>query len=224
MNSFDVKQLNLIGKKVFLDYNPSTKTYDISNISISFNTYRGFWRLTSSSPGASLLVRNYFNSQTTIIRDTLKRINTEIELDQFAHLNAEKLRDLLKPFMSTKIDIESYNKTRKLVDLFFEHFVALDEGLRFHRKILVPLLFVPLDSQILNCVDLFSSDDRKKLGIPSNMSFSRIKTKNLYNTIQTFLKEQAQLLNVENTIYFDLIWNNSHLSNASNLYDLKNQK
>ncbi len=120
--------------------------------------------------------------------------------------------------------LKSFNKTRKVLDLYFEHLVALDSRFtKTEREKLSGLLFLPLDSWIIKNDFVFSSSERKELKLNMNYTFSCIRTLEHYYEIQNYLKEN--LKGLEHRIYFDLFWKSQYKNtNAKNLIELHFRK
>jgi len=109
------------------------------------NTFRGFYRLDKSQPGAKMVFVNFFVSQRDIILDKLMSVRTRNDL----HLLCNKLKEEIHSKL-TNCDpdqLNSYNKIRKPVDLYLEHLIGMARELDGARKRLIPLLFLPLDNQ-----------------------------------------------------------------------------
>lgn len=220
MNLVVTNRFNLVGKKVFLDYKSNFSYHEVVKISISFNTYRSFWRIDKSKSGAKKIVDSFLLNEHLALINSLKLVSTEIELEKLSHRYCEEIRRLLQVYIKPEANLNSYNKTRKLIDLFIEHLVALSSDLKDHRSNLVPLLFVPIDSQILKCKDLIDKSTRTQLGIKNTSSFASIESRVKYTEIQKILKKRSVNLGIKYRIYLDLIWNNRYQSDADNLLDL----
>jgi hypothetical protein len=103
--------------------------------------------------------------------------------------------------------------------------VAMAFELDAYRARLIPLLFVPLDSQILQHPELLTYDDRRKHSIPNRASYQDIQTESIYRAIQTILSDRAAALTVRHRrpfapIYFDLIWCERYKNWGSNIWEI----
>lgn len=214
------KRFNLVGKKIFLDYKSNFKYHEVVKISISSSTYRSFWRIDKSKPGAKKNVDSFLLNENSALINSLKLVSTETELEKLSHRYCEEIRRLLQVYIKPDANLNSYNKTRKLIDLFLEHLVSLSSDLKDHRCDLVPLLFVPLDSQILTYKELIDKTTRTQFRITNTSSFACIETRENYKALQEVLKKTAVDLGINHRIYLDLIWNNRYQSDADNLIDL----
>ena len=222
MNQQKALQFNEVGVRVFLNFKGTSTYENVVKYSITSNTYRSFWRIDNSKPGAKKIVDDYLTLNKSNIVCKLKSMSNEKELDDFSHLHCEAIRKLLGQMIRLDAKLDSYNKTRKLVDLFVEHLVALCSELENYKSILVPILFIPLDSQILRDIDLFNLTERKAFGIKNSSSFACVDQKEKYNKLQSFLKSKAIDLKISHRIYLDLAWNNRYLSTGENLLILHN--
>ena len=80
-------------------------------------------------------------------------------------------------------------------------------------------MFLPLDSQMFQSDFVFSDKERQELKIKKEFTFKDILEQSHYNEIQEFLKQKANLIGLENKIYFDLEWNDRWKSNGNNLFE-----
>jgi len=120
--------------------------------------------------------------------------------------------------------LASYNKVRKPVDLYIEHLVAMSFDLEAARQVLVPLLFLPLDSQILESSELFTNRELAQHGLRRSSTYSEVTTERSYLALQAIITRRAN--EVANAlgrpfwpIYFDLLWNGRHSNWGGNLFE-----
>ena len=113
----------------------------------------------------------------------------------------------------------SFNKLRKPIDIFIEHLIAMETNFSSVRQNLTKHMFLPLDSQMFQSDFVFSDKERQELKIKKEFTFKDILEQSHYNEIQEFLKQKANLIGLENKIYFDLEWNDRWKSNGNNLFE-----
>jgi hypothetical protein len=118
----------------------------------------------------------------------------------------------------------SFNKIRKPVDLYIEHLVAMSLELKESRQVLIPLLFLPLDCQILGCLELFSDRELAQRSLRRTSTYSDVTSEETYSALQAIITRRAN--EVSNAlgrpfyaIYFDLVWNNRHSNWGGNLFE-----
>ena len=190
---------------------------------INSNTYRGFHRMDTALPGPKEIIYDYIGSHLPEMIKALKSMTSKEDLDYFAMIITEDLRDQLSANVMSHM-LGSFNKVRKPVDLLLEHLVAMSSELSTCRKALVPLLNIPLDSHLFKSDVIFDEGARKELGITKRMSFQHIRSESQYQEIQTYLEEKAQDLSAVfgkdfYPIYFDLIWNDRYERGGKNLFE-----
>jgi hypothetical protein len=120
--------------------------------------------------------------------------------------------------------LKSYNKVRKPVDLYVEHLVAMAVDLDDVRAKLVPLLFLPLDSQILRHCAHFSDQELADHCLSRASTYKDITTERSYAALQTMLVQKAMAVAESrdrpfHVIYFDLVWNDRYLNRGRNLFE-----
>jgi hypothetical protein len=121
------------------------------------NTFRGFYRVDKACPGAKEGFINYFLEQRGALVDALSAVRTRDDLNRLSNRICEGVR--VKLSNCSPAQLKAYNKVRKPVDLYIEHLVAMATELGEVRAGLVPLLFLPLDSQILAHLGLFTESE-----------------------------------------------------------------
>ena len=120
--------------------------------------------------------------------------------------------------------MESFNKLRKPVDLYIENLVTMAEELSRNRTLLVPWLFLPLDSQMLGNPAVFSEQQLRSVGLGRGATYKDVSTEADYLALQEMA--QANALRLARTsghfsrIYFDLFWNKRWTRAGSNLLEL----
>ena len=128
---------------------------------------------------------------------------------------SNSLRDMFlieydKHIFNTKTDILSYNRVRKIIDLYLQHLVSMARELDNVRKRIIPFLFLPLDSKIFISKDIFTEDELKRAGINRNSSYGSLKSRDKYDLLQNLLIDKSIKLSEKDNnfspVYFDLIW------------------
>ena len=148
------------------------------------------------------------------IINELHQIRTREEMDEFEDKLFMSLQEALLSYSTLTLIKESYNRIRKIVDLYFEHIVAMAEEIdSATRKRLTPLLFLPIDSWIIENEAIFDSESIYRWSLTRNSSFGEIRTKKLYDDMQRYLVRKANEISMSlgkdfNVIYFDVFWNN----------------
>lgn len=121
--------------------------------------------------------------------------------------------------------LQSYNKIRKPLDLYFEHWVAMASELSTVRQRLVPLLRLPLDSQMFQSPHLFSDSDLRGIGLSRQSTFHEVKSADHYQKLQTIVKQRAdRMQRYSRTGFsshlFDLWWNDRYRKSGGNLFEM----
>ncbi len=139
-------------------------------------------------------------------------IRTREDMDAFEHELFQSLQEALLPYTTTSMIHESYNRTRKIVELYLEHIVAMASEIENeNRKSLIPLLFLPMDSWIIGDELIFDGYSISRWGLTRKSSFGLIKTRSLFDDMQRYLVEKAKELSMVldadfHVIYFDVFW------------------
>lgn len=189
---------------------------------VETNTFRGFHKIDKSTPGSAEAFRNHLTTR----RDDLVAALLKIEERRDLHELQNRLRvELRGRLFNIKQDmLAPYNKIRKPLDLYIEHLVAMASELAPRRHVLVPYLYLPLDSQILGQHELFSDRELRTHGLNRNSSYSQIRSEAAYLALQEIVKEKARLWGAAcgrtfHPIYFDLLWNGRYQNWGSNLFE-----
>ena len=189
---------------------------------VEMNTFRGFHRVIKNCPGAQEGFRSYFVEERINLTHALEQVETREQLHELQNRICESLRGRLKNVRSEQL--RSYNKLRKPVDLYIEHLVNMALELDTHRSRLTPLLFLPLDSQILQHPELFTDNELRTEGLSRRSTYKDVTTETMYQSMQQLLKQKAdgiasQLHRSFHVIYFDLIWGSRFRNWGSNLFE-----
>jgi hypothetical protein len=205
-----------------LEYYKSDNLHEISEIfELSFDptTYRTFRRKDITKSGPKELFGEVLNDEYIgEIIEKLKDIENENDLISIKDEIITELKENLKK--NIKIDLEPYNTIGKTVDLFLEHLVSLCNKFDDNdRKKIIPLLFLPINSKIIEPNLIFSKEDIKEIKKECNKTTSMLKDKKKYLFIQNIIKDKANNLGI-NRIYFDLIWGERYLYEGNNFDEL----
>ncbi|KAA8601348.1 hypothetical protein F0Z19_1075 [Vibrio cyclitrophicus] len=212
-----IKRMNEVGNMVFLTPTPLLSYEALVLKSLGSNTYRGFHRKNNNCLGASHTFRDVLNEKKDYLIHALNNLTSEVELNTLANeLCSELIVELSKNIIP--LQLQSFNKVRKPVDIVFEHFVAMGEDFAPARKTATRWLFLPLDSQMFQSEFIFTAQEAKSLDIKRRFTYKDIKTAQHYAEIQNFLKDKATKIGLKHRIYFDLVWNKRFESNGTNLF------
>lgn len=197
---------------------------------VGTNTFRGFHTLDRTHPGSASIFRGYFLEKRAALLSALEGIETPDELHDLANRVCVELRARLaaniKPHQLT-----AYNKLRKPVDLYLAHMAAMAQELDDARATLVPLLSLPLDSQMFSlcppldaCPALFADQELADYGLNRQATFSAVQKESAYRGLQAIVRERAQRLTaiserLFHPIYFDLFWNDRYRRWGGNLFE-----
>jgi hypothetical protein len=197
-------------------YGDQRKMYAVAQ-----NTFRGFHRIDKSCAGAKEEFLAYFTTQKNRLVDSLSKIENRDDLNELEDSICEEVCRMLSNCKPNQLD--SYNKIRKPVDLYIEHLVSMSNELDHVRKKLVPLLFLPLDSQVFMHPDLFDINDLKNFSLKRKSTYQGVQTKETYIALQQLLltkvvKISNQIKKPFYVIYFDLIWNDRYKKWGNNLF------
>ena len=93
------------------------------------------------------------------------------------------------------------------------------------RSKLVPMLFLPLDSQMFEHVDVFKEQDLRAHHLSRRSSCKDVADEGTYRSLQDLAASEASTLAKKygatfHPIYFDLLWNGRHQRQGSNLFEL----
>jgi len=212
-----IASINKVGQQVF--YNPKPLLdYDILvKKSLGPNTYRGFHKVDKSKSGSKEAFEKVLIDNSKFIIDTLLTAETEKELDTFEKEICKTLKKELKKNIDNR-QLNSFNKLRKPIDIVVEHLISMGTDFASGRQKLTQHLFLPLDSQMFQSNFVFSDKEISELKIKRSFSFKDIVDEKHYYEIQSFLKEKAITVGVDNRIFFDLVWNDRYKSKGKNLF------
>jgi hypothetical protein len=187
---------------------------------VAQNTWRGFHKLDKEGIGSKDIFVPYFNKNRETIISQLKCIKTVEELEEFQDKITKQLKDMLMKCIKNNM-LNSYNKVRKPVDLYIEHIVSMAEEFTVdERERLVPLLFLPLDSQIFASEYIFSDKELYSFGLKRGSTFQDVKSSKIYKAMQkSLLEKSAKIQGNFHRIYFDFFWNERYKKSGDNLFE-----
>lgn len=189
---------------------------------VAQNTFRGFYRINQKCPGAKTEFIKYFLDQRAALIDELSSVMTRSQLDRLSNTLCQAVKANLTNCVPSQL--HAYNKLRKPIDLYLEHLVAMAVELESARSRLVPLLFLPIDSQILSHPGIFSDRELSSYGLSRSSTYRDVAKETSYAGLQALLsRKAASVANARNrpfhVIYFDLIWNGRHNNWGGNLFE-----
>ncbi len=156
-------------------------------------------------------------SKKEFIIRSLLNARSEKDIDKLSRDLCDFIKNDLQKCI-IPLQLLSYNKIRKPVDIIVEHFVALCIELDSVRVNLISFLFLPLDSWMFRSDFVFSDSEIDNLWISRNFTFKDIEEEEDYYLIQNFLREKAKSIHIEHRIFFDLIWWDRYKKNLKNLF------
>jgi hypothetical protein len=192
-------------------------------MAVDRNTFRGFHKIDKDGVGAGEIFRNYFVQHRDGLVSALESTRSADDLHGLLNRVSEEIREGLvniKPSM-----LASYNKIRKPVDLYIEHLVAMAEELDGSRERLIPLISLPLDSQMFQHHEVFGDTELQTAGISRRSTYMEVRDEEAYRYLQGRLvshaadiSDRAQRLFFP--VYFDLLWNSRYSNPGVNLFEL----
>ncbi|HLO96630.1 MAG TPA: hypothetical protein VK195_20150 [Burkholderiaceae bacterium] len=185
-------------------------------------TFRGFHRSNKACPGAKAAFVTYFLEQRATLVGALSAIRNRVDLDRLSNRICEDVRGKLSNCRPAQL--EAYNKIRKPVDLYLEHLIAMAAELDAVRARLVPLLFLPLDSQMFAHPCLFTGSELAALRLSRRASYKDVSTEGIYSALQLLVARKAEVVaNARqrpfHAIYFDLLWGDRFCGRGGNLFE-----
>jgi hypothetical protein len=188
---------------------------DPLTVIISSNTYRGFHKINKNGKGCKCIAHEYFESNQKRIIKKLGQITNRYELDKFSEKLTTELKQKLTNIKKEKL--KSYNKVRKLIDLYLEHLVLLSPNTCIsNRNKLLLILFIPLDQHILTNM----RDYLKPEKIPLRPTMSSVIDKGMYDRIQKKLSDFCKQHKIPAPIALDLLWRDRYEKNGNDFMEL----
>lgn len=214
-------KLNQKGDQIFLHSSPPMNFQYLHTRTLTGDTYRGFHMIDKLKPGPKNIFEKYFAEKKAVLISQMLGLKTEEDLNLFEIEICKELKSFLKANINN-LQLISYNKIRKPVDIAIEHFMAMATECNDCRGCLTNFLFLPLDSSMFQSHTVFSDRDIFKLRIKRSFTFKDIKERSHYVEIQKFLKEKAVDIGLKNRIYFDLLHRDRYNSSGTNLLTTNN--
>ena len=182
-------------------------------------TFRGFRRVDQDRPGAKHMYDSYFRENKKSVLEDLAGVTGRDKLHDLAdHWRREIVAKLdnVKPEL-----LWSYGRTRKPIDLYVMNLTALAEELADARPRLVPLLFLPLDSQMFQ--KAIPESELRKHGLSSGSSFGDVKSEKTYLALQSGVSAHAEELGrslgvTVHPIYLEMLWRDRVRGEGSNIF------
>ncbi len=186
------------------------------------NTFRAFRRVSKNCPGAKKEFSNYFVEERASLADALSALHNRVGMHRLSNRICDGIRARLINISPPQL--RAYNKIRKPVDLYLEHLVAMAVELDRVRETLIPLLFLPLDSQILAHPGLFTDEDLATHNLSRSSTYKDITSERTYSDMQKLLVKKAEAVAAKRRrpfypIYFDLLWNHRYRNWGGNLFE-----
>lgn len=169
----------------------------------------------------------FLSKKDWIINKLRTSIRTKEAMDAFEQELFISLQEALITYSTPTLIKESYNRIRKIVELYLEHIVSMASEIDSDtRNLLTPLLFMPIDSWIIKNELIFDSESIYSWGLNRSSSFGEIRNKTLFDNMQSYLVKKAndisKVLGEEfHVIYFDLFWNNRLNMPGGNLFGVQ---
>jgi len=196
------------------------------------NTWRAHHRKDTTRAGSSKIFMNFFTDNKNKILNDLQGVKNRSTLHGVANFWVSEIRPKLNN-VKTHI-LNSYNSIRKPIDLYFYCLVSMAvEVPNETRSFLIPILFLPVDSQILGTFSLgrnqefhiFSYNQLRELGLTHQSSYGHVKTENTYNKLQDIITDRAKEVGKCCSapfypIYFEMLWNERYKRTGENIFEL----
>ena len=208
--------INNSGNKIFHDPTPLHDYNYLIEHSLGSNTFRGFHKIDKLKPGSKDAFYRLFDENAETVITQLKQIKSEQDLHNFNNELCNRLESLLSYNIKSH-QLTSYNKLRKPIDIVVEHLIAMCHEFADVRNKITKYLFLPLDSMMFSSQIVFSDEEIKTLSLNRKFTFKDITNQSHYIKIQDFLIQKTQRVNLEERIFFDLLWNRRYLSSGTNL-------
>lgn len=198
---------------------------------VSTNTWRSHHRLDKSKDGSSAAYKAFFTSNRDELIEKLESTRDRQELHALANQVVSQIKGRLG---NTKDKVlASYNSLRKPVDLYLMNLVAMATEIdAATRSRLIPLLYLPIDSQILDSFalpgdetfSLFTKQELRSKGLKAGSSYGHVATEGTYLDLQAIISrrasEAASASGVQyHPIYFDMLWNQRYERLGRNLFE-----
>lgn len=191
-------------------------------LAVAQNTFRGFHRRDKSLEGAKQAFTSYFLENQREIVDSLSTVKNTQHLDSICDEMCESIKSRLANVKQSQL--VPYNKVRKPVDIYVQHLICMADCFSDLRSVLVPVLRLPLDSQIFRCEHIFTDQELASANLTRRSTFQDVRTLACYLHLQSLLSEKAnkqadRLRGRFVPVFYDLIWNDRYLRWGGNLFE-----
>lgn len=182
-------------------------------------TFRGFYKVVKTLGGAKEVYDSFFlRNKHTLLKEFAGVRNRES-----LHRLSDKWRQqIVKGLGNIRPEhLASYGKTRKPIDLYVMNLVAMADEFGGLREQLVPLLFLPLDSQMFQ--KAFTADELRPFGLSARSTYGDVRGANDYWALQDVANSRARDLTERlgttvHPIYLDMLWRDRINGHGQNLF------
>lgn len=199
---------------------------------VAKNTWRAHHRQDKSQVGSSTIFINFFVKNKNSILHDLKNVQSRKSLHDVSNVWVSNISPELKN-LKTHV-LNSYNSIRKPIDLYFFALISMaEEFSNDFRSSLIPLLFLPVDSQMLgkfpignnHDFHIFDYNQLRGLGLTHLSSYGHIKTEKTYIDLQKIASLRAKEISESCSlpfypIYFELLWSHRYKRDGGNIFEL----
>lgn len=182
-------------------------------------TFRGFYKIDKSLTGAKEVYDRFFLENKESILRRLQNIEDQSNLHD---LSDEWRQSIVRQLGNIRPEhVKSYGKTRKPIDLYTMNLIALSAEAGILRERIVPLLLLPLDSQMFQ--KAFSADELRPFGLTSRSTYGDLRSEKDYTALQGVANRRARDLTKQfgtsvHPIYLEMLWRNRMSGEGQNLF------
>lgn len=238
-----LKQAQQSAETIFLNPSVLYKYEDIiKGVTVNGTTKKAVDLNTTQAFGKKLTYGNFYDNKKKamevcdeffiskkdrIINELNSHIQTKEAMDAFEHELFIGIQKSLLAYTTPILIEESYNRIRKVVELYLEHIMSMASEIDGEtRKLLTPLLFLPIDSWIIKNESIFDSKNIYCWGLTRGSSFGKIRKKTLFDDMQRYLAKKANEISIVlgkefHVIYFDVFWKNRLDIPGGNLFGVQ---
>jgi hypothetical protein len=231
MKAFIVGESTFLHPKIKYDYDQiidgviiegkKQKAVDVNTTQAFGRKFRNGGNFYDNKLKAMEVFDRYFKEQRFFVISRIRDVHKKSDLDILEQDIYKALFNILK---TAEVKLDSYNRIRKIINLYIEHIVAMANEIDDDtRATMTPLLFLPIDSKIIGNEKIINTYYREKWGLKSNSGFGDIKDKRTFDEIQEYivnlsLSISAMLNKAFCPIYFDVFWGKRLNSSGINLF------
>lgn len=182
-------------------------------------TFRGFYKLNKALRGAKEVYDSFFVQNERTIQANLSAVTDRNALHRLCD---EWRQQIVRGLSNIRSEhVTSYGKTRKPIDLYVMNLVAMATELNEARRRLVPLLFLPLDSQMFQ--KAFTDDELRPFGLSHRSTYGDVKGPDVYLALQQLACARVRDLSEQlgytvHPIYLEMLWRDRLDNRGSNLF------